>query len=161
MFCPRWLFEACCGSATSDYLRLDMPIEMIGKKYSGSMADDYQGIDASYISVMIENMVLFLHEIEAGEVAADYALGFCYYRTVFESPNRERKIKSMFGSQVDAIKLNDYDGNDVLLAFKAYVYSVRNNQTPMAPPGWNIKQFEEIDLYQRLSAQSGSVLDYL
>ena len=125
------------------------------------MAEDYEGIDASHISMMIEKMVLFLHEIAAGEDAADYALGFCYYRTVFESPNRERKIKSMFGSQVDAIKSKDYDANDVLLAFKAYVYAVRNKQTPMAPPGWNIKQFEDIDLYQRLSAQNGSVLDCL
>ena len=161
MFCPRWLFEACCGSATSEYLRLDLPIEMIGKKYSHIMAEDYEGIDAPHIGMMIEKMVLFLHEIAAGEDAADYALGFCYYRTVFESPNRERKMKSMFGSQVDAIKSKDYNTNDVLLAFKAYVYSVRNNQTPLAPPGWNIKQYEEIDLYQRLSAQSGSVLDYL
>lgn len=161
MFCPRWLFEACCGSATSEYLRLDMPIEMIGKKYSSIMAEDYEGIDASSITVMIENIVLFLHEIGAGADAADYALGFCYYRTVFESPNRERKMKTMFGSQVDAVKLKDYDVKEVLLAFKAYVYSVRNNQTPLAPPGWNIKQYEDIDLYQRLSAQGGSVLDYL
>lgn len=161
MFCPRWLFESCCGSATSEYLRLDFPIEMIGNKYSGVMADDYKGIDASSINMIIENMVLFLNEIAAGENAADYALGFCYYRTVFESPNRERKIKSMFGSQLDAIKVKDYDANDVVLAFKAYVFALRNNQTPMAPAGWSINQVEEIDLYRRLSAQSGGLLDYL
>ena len=161
MFCPRWLFEACCGSATSEYLRLDMPIEMIGKKYGGIMSEDYQGIDTSSISMAIEPMVLFLHEIAAGEAAADYALGFCYYRTVFESPNRERKMKSMFGSQVDAIKSKDYDANDVLLAFKAYVFGVRNNQIPMAPPGWSINHLENIDLYRRLSAQGGSLIDYL
>ena len=161
MFCPRWLFEACCGSATSEYLRLDVPIEMIGSKYSKVMGVDYQGIDESSITMMIETMVLFLNEISAGENAADYALGFCYYRTVFEKPNSERKIKSMFGSQLDAIKIKDYDGNDVLLAFKAYVFALRNNQTPLAPAGWNIKQVEEIDLYQRLSAQGGGLLDYL
>ena len=161
MFCPRWLFEGCCGSATSEYLRLDMPIEMIGKKYGSIMAEDYEGIDAAHIGMVIENMVLFLHEIAAGENAADYALGFCYYRTIFERPNRERKIKSMFGSQVDAIKSKDYGANDVLLAFKAYVFAVRNNQTPMAPPGWSIKHLEEIDLYRRLSAQGGSLIDYL
>jgi hypothetical protein len=138
-----------------------MPIEMIGKKYSGIMSEDYQGIDNSSISMVIEPMVLFLHEIAAGEAAADYALGFCYYRTVFESPNRERKMKSMFGSQVDAIKSKDYDANDVLLAFKAYVFGVRNNQTPMAPPGWSINHLENIDLYRRLSAQGGSLIDYL
>ena len=161
MFCPRWLFEACCGSATSEYLRLDLPVEMIGRKYSKVMSVDYQGIDGSSITMMIETMVLFLNEISAGENAADYALGFCYYRTVFENPKSERKIKSMFGSQLDAIKVKDYDGNDVLLAFKAYVFALRNNQTPLAPAGWNIKRVEEIDLYQRLSAQGGSLLDYL
>ncbi|MDC3293957.1 hypothetical protein OAW18_06660 [Alphaproteobacteria bacterium] len=161
MFCPRWLFEACCGAATNEYLRLDLPIEMIGSKYGGTMADDYQDIDASSITIIIEAMVIFLNEISAGENAADYALGFCYYRTVFEKPNSERKIKSMFGSQLDATKVKDYDGNDVLLAFKAYVFALRNNQTPLAPAGWNIKQVEEIDLYQRISAQGGSLLDYL
>lgn len=161
MFCPRWLFEACCGSATSEYLRLDLPVEMIGSKYSKVMSVDYHGIDETSITMMIETMVLFLNEISAGENAADYALGFCYYRTVFEKPNSERKIKSMFGSQLDAIKVKDYDGNDVLLAFKAYVFALRNNQTPLAPAGWNIKQVEEIDLYQRISAEGGSLLDYL
>ena len=161
MFCPRWLFEACCGSATSEYLRLDLPIEMIGSKYSGAMANDYQGIDASLINMMIENMVLFLNEIAAGENAADYALGFCYYRTIFEKPKSERKIKAMFGSQLDAVKIKDYDANDVLLVFKAYVFALRNNQTPLAPAGWNIQQVEEIELYQRLSAQGGSLLDFL
>ena len=161
MFCPRWLFEACCGSATNEYLRLDLPVEMIGSKYSKAMGVDYQGIDESSVTMMIETMVLFLNEISSGENAADYALGFCYYRTVFEKPNSERKIKSMFGSQLDAIKVKDYGGNDVLLAFKAYVFALRNNQTPLAPAGWNIKQVEEIDLYQRLSAQGGGLLDYL
>ena len=161
MFCPRWLFEACCGSATNEYLRLDLPVEMIGSKYSKAMAVDYQGIDESSVTMMIETMVLFLNEISSGENAADYALGFCYYRTVFEKPNTERKIKSMFGSQLDAIKVKDYVGNDVLLAFKADVFALRNNQTPLAPAGWNIKQVEEVDLYQRLSAQGGSLLDYL
>jgi len=161
MFCPRWLFEACCGAATNEYLRLDLPIEMIGSKYGGTMADDYQDIDASSVTKIIEAMVIFLNEISAGQNAADYALGFCYYRTVFEKPNSERKIKSMFGSQLDATKVKDYDGNDVLLAFKAYVFALRNNQTPLAPAGWNIKQVEEIDLYQRISAQGGSLLDYL
>ena len=161
MFCPRWLFEACCGSATNEYLRLDLPVEMIGSKYSKAMGVDYQSIDEASITMMIETMVLFLNEISAGENAADYALGFCYYRTVFEKPNSERKIKSMFGSQLDAIKVKDYNANDVLLAFKAYVFALRNNQTPLAPAGWNIKQVEEVDLYQRLSAQGGGLLDYL
>ena len=161
MFCPRWLFEACCGSATNEYLRLDLPIGMIGSKYSKVMGVDYQGIDESSITMIIETMVLFLNEISAGENAADYALGFCYYRTVFEKPNTERKIKAMFGSQLDAIKVKDYNANDVLLAFKAYVFALRNNQTPLAPAGWNIKQVEEVDLYQRLSAEGGSLLDYL
>ena len=138
-----------------------MPIERIGKKDSQIMEEDDEGIDDPHIGMMIEKMVLFLHEIAAGEDAADYALGFCYYRTVFESPNRERKMKSMFGSQVDAIKSKDYDANDVLLAFKAYVFGVRNNQIPMAPSGWSINHLKNIDLYQRLSAQGGSVLDYL
>ena len=161
MFCPRWLFEACCGSATSDYLRLDFPIEMIGSKYSKVMSEDYQGIDESSINTIIETMVLFLNEISAGENAADYALGFCYYRTVFENPKSERKIKSIFGSKLDAVKVKDYNNNDVLLAFKAYVFALRNDQTPLAPAGWNIKQVEDIDLYQRLAAQGGSLLDFL
>ena len=161
MFCTKWLFEACCGSATSEYLRLDMPIEMIGKKYSTIMTEDYQGIDASLINMTIESMVFFMHEIAAGEAAADYALGFCYYRTVFEAPGRERKIKSLFGSQLDAVKTKEYSTDNTILAFKAYVFALRNQQTPLAPTGWTIKQIEEIDLYQRLSAQNGGLLDYL
>ena len=161
MFCPRWLFEACCGSATNDFLRLDMPIEMIGKKYSQVMSEDYEPIEAALITAGVENMLLFLNEISAGESAADYALGFCYYRTAFESQGRERKIKAMFGSQLDGVKAQEYDADRCLVAFKAYVFALRNQQTPKAPPGWGLKSREDIDLYQRLSAQGGSFLDYL
>ncbi|MEK9569597.1 MAG: hypothetical protein VW124_11375 [Paracoccaceae bacterium] len=161
MFCPRWLFDACCGSATNDYLRFDMPIEMIGKKYSEAMSEDYVAIEAAFITAGIENMVLFLNEISAGESAADYALGFCYFRTAFESQGRERKIKSMFGSQLDGVKVQEYDVDKCLVAFKAYVFALRNQQTPKAPPGWSIKSREDIDLYQRLSVKGDSLLDYL
>jgi len=49
MFCPKWLFEACCGSATDEYLRLDLPIEIVSKKYADVLSEDYDAIEATEI----------------------------------------------------------------------------------------------------------------
>lgn len=161
MFCPKWLFEACCGSATDEYLRLDLPIEIVSKKYADVLSEDYNTIDATEIHGPLENMVIFLSEIEAGEAAADQARGFCYYRAAFDGPGRERKIKTMFGSQLDGVKTKDYSQAATTKAFKAYVFAVRNKQLPLASYSWSPSQLTNIGVFQKLSAQSTSILDFL
>ena len=59
MFCPKWLFEACCGAATDEYLRLDLPIEMISKKYADILSEDYNEIEAVEFLGPLESMVVF------------------------------------------------------------------------------------------------------
>ena len=161
MFCPKWLFEACCGSATDEYLRLDLPIEIVSKKYADVLSEDYDAIEATEILASLESMVIFLSEIEAGEAAADQARGFCYYRAAFDGPGRERKIKTMFGSQLDGVKTKDYSQVATTKAFKAYVFAVRNKQLPLAAHSWSSSQLTDIGVFQKLSTQSTNILDFL
>ena len=161
MFCPKWLFEACCGSATDEYLRLDLPIEMISKKYADILSEDYNEIEAGEFLGPLESMVVFLGEIEAGEAAADQARGFCYYRAAFDGPGRERKVKTMFGSQLDGVKTKDYNQAATIKAFKAYVFAVRNKQLPLAPHSWSADHLSDIGIFQKLSQQSTNILDLL
>lgn len=160
-FCPKWLFDACCGSATSEYLGSDLNIELIGKKYSLVLSEHYDGVEISDMTAPVERMVLFLNEINAGENAADNALGFCYFRTTYEKANQERKIKSMFGSQLEGDKEKEYSTENVLKSFKAYIYAFRHEQVPGVPSNWTIRDVVEIELYKKLSERGASVLDLL
>ena len=163
MFCPKWLFEACCGSATDEYLRLDLPIEIVSKKYAHDvLSEDYDAIEAAEILGSLESMVKFLSEIEAGEAAADQARGFCYYRAAFDGPGRERKIKTMFGSQLDGVKTKDYSQAATTkgvqsLCFCCPQQAAASSSLIHGAPS----QLTDIGVFQKLShTQSTNVLDF-
>ena len=158
-FCPDWLFDACCGSAVDDFLRNELPSEVIAEKYASVLRDTYEGFDAGEIVNAIELMTLTLNDIEAGEEAAIYAIGFSFFRIRYKSAKEERKIKGFFSSQVDGEKKILYSAEKATKRFKAYIFSRRNSQVVAAPLGWSFAEEKEIDILNKISRKSLNILD--
>ena len=160
MFIPGWVFEIAIMRTASEYLSSEVGIEAFGKKYAQGLAAIYKETLPPEVFVETAQQIIeFLAEIEAGEQAVSILNDFCYFRLYNEGVNRPRKMKSMFGTIEDPAKTQEYNSENTIKAFRAYVFGLRSNTVPEAPEGWRLENDEHIDKLKPLIEASVSVLD--
>jgi len=160
-FCPKWLFEAGCGAAGAEYLSRQIDLRTVASGYAETLSEFYNPISAEEIAGVIEPMLRFLDELNAGDSAAPLMTGFCYYRITYDQPNKPRKLKGLFGSADEPVKTKEYNSDLAVKAFKAYVYAIRNEVAEMAPAGWMLADVEGSPVIEKLSNQNLSPLDFI
>ena len=160
-FCPKWVFEASCVAACADFISRQIDLNTVSKSYSTVLSEFYQPLAPEEISGVIELTVRFLDELDAGEASVPMLSGFCYNKINFEQPNKARKLKGIFGSADEAVKVREYGAEGAVKSFKAYVYSLRNDVVGLAPAGWKLADVKDSDVFQKLSNQTISPLDFL
>jgi len=160
-FCPKWLFEAGCGAAGAEYLSRQIDLRTVASGYAETLSEFYNPISAEEIAGVIEPMLRFLDELNAGDSAAPLMTGFCYYRITYDQPNKPRKLKGLFGSADEPVKTKEYNSDLAVKAFKAYVYAIRNEVAEMAPAGWTLAEVEGSPVIEKLSNQNLSPLDFI
>jgi len=160
-FCPKWLYEAGCGAAGAEYLSRQIDLRTVASGYAETLSGFYNPISAEEIAGVIEPMLRFLDELNAGDSAAPLMTGFCYYRITYDQPNKPRKLKGLFGSADEPVKTKEYNSDLAVKAFKAYVYAIRNEVAEMAPAGWTLADVEGSPVIEKLSNQNLSPLDFI
>lgn len=160
-FCPKWLFEAACGAAATDFLSKNVDLNTVASSYASVLEEFYNPILPKEFSDFIVSSLQFLDELNAGEAAAPMLTGFSYNKVSFEAPNKPRKMKGLLGSSDDPEKNCEYSAAIAFKSFKAYVYSLRNNVVEMAPMSWSLSDVDQSPVLQKLSARSLSPLDFL
>ena len=160
-FCPKWVFEAACAAAAAEYLSRQIDLSTVANGYVATLSKFYQPIAAQEVAGVIEQMLRFLDELDAGETAAPLATGFCYNKIRFEQPNKPRKLKGMFGSADEPVKTREHSTDAAVKSFKAYVYSLRNQVVELAPAGWKLTDVEDSEVFEKLASQNLSPLDFL
>jgi len=160
-FCPKWVFEAACAAAAADYLSRQLDLSTVANGYAATLSEFYQPIAAQEVAGVIELMLRFLDELDAGETAAPLATGFCYNKIMFEQPNKPRKLKGIFGAADEPVKTREHSTDAAVKTFKAYVYSLRNQVVELAPAGWKLADVEDSEVFEKLASQNLSPLDFL
>mgnify|MGYP000436358119 FL=1 len=160
-FCPKWIFEAACAAATENYLSRHLDLNTVARGYAATLSEFYQPINAEEIAGVIEPILRFLDELDAGEAAAPMVMGFCYTKINFEQPNKPRKLKGLFGSADEPVKSREHSAEAAVKSFKAYVYGLRNELVELAPAGWKMEDVEDSEVLQKLTNQNLSPLDFL
>ena len=160
-FCPKWIFEAACAAAAENYLSRQLDLNTVARGYAATLSEFYQPITAEEIAGVIEPILRFLDELDAGEAAAPMVLGFCYNKINFEQPNKPRKLKGLFGSADEPVKGREHSAEEAVKSFKAYVYALRNQLVELAPAGWKMEYVEDSEVLQKLTNQNLSPLDFL
>lgn len=160
-FCPKWIFETACSAAAADYLSRQLDLNTVARGYAATLSEFYQPITAEEIACVIEGMLRFLDELDAGEAAAPMVTGFCYTKINFEQPNKPRKLKGLFGSADDPVKGREHNADAAIKSFKAYIYGLRNQLVELAPVGWKMEDVEDSEVLQKLANQNLSPLDFL
>ena len=160
-YCPKWVFEAACAHAASEFLSRQIDLNTVSSGYSAVLSSFYQTINNAEVASVIEQMLRFLDELNAGETAAPLAIGFCHNKIFYEQPNKPRKLRGLFGSADEPVKKVEHSAEAAFKSFKAYVYALRNEVAELAPPGWKLSDIEESDVLQKLANQNLSPLDFL
>ena len=160
-FCPKWVFEAACAAAGADYLSRQLDLRTVANGYSAVLSEFYQPVAAEEIAGVVEPILRFLDELNAGDTAALLMLGFCYNKITFEQANKRRKMKGLFGSADEPVKAREHGQEIAVTAFKAYVYALRNEVTELAPSGWKPADVADSAVFEKLANQNLSPLDFL
>ena len=159
--CPKWVFEAACGAGGAAYLGGNLDLHTVSHGYAATLSEFYSQINAEEISVVVESLVRFLDELDAGETAAPLMTGFCYYKIMFEQANKPRKLKGLFGAADEPVKVREHSVESAVKSFKAYVFALRNEVAELAPPGWKLQDVDESEVLKKLANQSLSPLDFI
>lgn len=158
-FCPDWLFDAALANTAADFLKGEMPLSSLAKKYASGLSEKYDEVRVEEISAGVEEVVRFLGEVEAGEEAVNFLRGFAYFRLYFEGNNKPRKMKMLFGNIDDPVKVKSYASDEAVKKFKAYVFALRSESAPLAPPGWQAEDVKELEHFAEVASRSVSLLD--
>ena len=157
---PHWIFEICVSRTASEYLSSELGIEAFSKKYSTGLKKLYnEDISQKVFENCAQGIVEFLGEIDAGEQAVNLLNDFTYFRLYNEAINKPRKMKSMFGSILDPVKVTEHKAELMLKSFRAYIFGLRSDAVPKAPPGWVLENDEHIVKLKLLFEEKVSVLD--
>ena len=162
LFCPNWLYEVSVGITVFDYITKDFSIEMIAKKFSDGLSEQYIDIPFEEISKPAEACIRFMAEIKGAEFEAhERANNFIHYRLKFNGLKGPRKLKSLLGSAFDGTKEKKYNEDTMIKDFKAYCFSLRSGTVPKAPSGWSIKNESDLGFYADIIGKDFSLDDLL
>ena len=160
-FCPKWVFEAVCAASGAEFLSTKLDLNTVSNGYAAVLSEFYQPVNPKEIATVIDAMLRFLDELNAADTAATVLTGFCYDKITFEASNKPRKMRGMFGFADDPVKVREHGAETAVKSFKAYVFSLRNDITGLAPLDWNLTDVEDSNVFAKLANQKLSPLDFL
>ena len=100
-------------------------------KYAEGLSEHYSEIPVETVSEATENMLQFLAEIEAGELAVELLTDFIHFRLMYEGVGKPRKLKPMFGSIEDPAE-QEINALEAAKAFRAFVFAMQASTAPRA-----------------------------
>ena len=71
MYCPNWIFDIAVARTASEYLSSEIGVDAFAKKYAEGLSEIYNDVPVESILGPAEAMMLFLAEIEAGDMAVE------------------------------------------------------------------------------------------
>ena len=77
-FCPKWVFEAACAAAGADYLSRQLDLLTVANGYSAVLSESYQPIAPEEIAGVVEPILRFLDELNAGDTAVKSFKAYVY-----------------------------------------------------------------------------------
>ena len=161
MYCPDWIFEIVSAEVASLYLKNDVPLEMGASKYVSGLSDNYEELSSQEISILAEETIRLLGDLEAGEIAVPLLQGFAYFRMYYAFQGVKRKLKPMFGDVTSGTKEKEYSAHASFKRFKAYIFAYRSDKALLAPDGWSLGTQTDIKILADVASQNESPLDFL
>ena len=158
-FCPEWIFGVSCALTAKEFLSSENSLNSIARKYSTGLSEKYSEIKFEEISECAEQILQFLSEIEANDVAVDYIDNYIHRRVCYKSNGAERKISGVFSSDLDSTKEREYNSKNTVKVFRASIFGIRNDTIQKMPAGWEISDVDDLDWFKELVQKPTDILD--
>ena len=158
-FCPEWIFGVSCALTAKEFLSSENSLNSVARKFSAGLSEKYSEIKFEEISECAEDILQFLSEIEANDIAVDYINSYVFRRVSFKSNGAERKISGVFSSDLNPTKEREYNSKNTLKVFRATIFGIRNDTIEKMPAGWEIGDVEDLDWFKELVLKPTNILD--
>jgi hypothetical protein len=156
---PDWVLGCTCAHITIRFVNSTISLEAFANKYSKSLSEKY--IDASSKKLMgvSQDMLYFLATFESSNHMG-VVESYMFNSLNFTKRGRKRKIKTLFGSALDA-KEQATTHQASVRRFKNFVFQLRSNDKYNAPEGWNLREEQGIDWLLDIYEQNVIAMDGL
>ena len=156
---PDWVLGCTCAHITIRFVNSTIPLEAFANKYSKSLSEKYVDASSKKLMGISQDMLYFLATFESSN-HMDVVESYMFNSLNFTKRGRKRKIKTLFGSALDA-KEQATTHQASVRRFKNFVFQLRSNDKYNAPEGWNLREEQGIDWLLDIYEQNVIAMDGL
>ena len=158
-FMPDWVLGCTCAHITIRFVNSTIPLQAFANKYSKPLSEKYADASSKKLMGISQDMLYFLATFESSNHMA-IVESYMFNSLNFTKKGRKRKIKTLFGSALDA-KEQATTHQASVRRFKNFVFQLRSNDKYNAPEGWNLREEQGIDWLLDIYEQNVIAMDGL
>ena len=156
-FMPEWVLGFTCAYITLRFVNGTMPLQAFTNKYSKSLSEKYADASSKKLIGISQDMLYFLATFESSNHMA-IVESYMFNSLNFTQRGKKRKIKTLFGSALDAQKqVTTHEAS--IRRFKNFVFQLRADSRYKAPAGWNLREEQGIEWLQDIYEQNIRPID--
>ena len=156
-FMPEWVLGFTCAYITLRFVNGTMPLQAFTNKYSKSLSEKYADASSKKLIGISQDMLYFLATFESSNHMA-IVESYMFNSLNFTQRGKKRKIKTLFGSALDAQKqVTTHEAS--IRRFKNFVFQLRADSRYKAPAGWNLREEQGIEWLQGIYEQNIRPID--
>ena len=156
-FMPEWVLGFTCAYISLRFVNGTMPLQAFTNKYSKSLSEKYADASSKKLIGISQDMLYFLATFESSNHMA-IVESYMFNNLNFTQRGKKRKIKTLFGSALDAQKqVTTHEAS--IRRFKNFVFQLRADSRYKAPAGWNLREEQGIEWLQDIYEQNIRPID--
>ena len=156
---PEWVLGFTCAYITLRFVNGTIPLQAFANKYSKPLSEKYADASSKKLMGISQDMLYFLATFESSNHMG-VVESYMFNSLNFTKRGRKRKIKTLFGSALDA-KEQATTHQASVRRFKNFVFQLRSNDKYNAPEGWNLREEQGIDWLLDIYEQNVIAMDGL
>ena len=158
-FMPEWVLGFTCAYISLRFVNGTIPLQAFANKYSKPLSEKYADASSKKLMGISQDMLYFLATFESSNHMG-VVESYMFNSLNFTKRGRKRKIKTLFGSALDA-KEQATTHQASVRRFKNFVFQLRSNGKYNAPEGWNLREEQGIDWLLDIYEQNVIAMDGL
>jgi len=156
-FMPEWVLGFTCAYISLRFVNGTIPLQAFTNKYSKSLSEKYADASSKKLIGISQDMLYFLATFESSNHMA-IVESYMFNSLNFTQRGKKRKIKTLFGSALDAQKqVTTHEAS--IRRFKNFVFQLRADSRYKAPAGWNLREEQGIEWLQDIYEQNIRPID--
>lgn len=159
-YCPEWLFSAVVALVAQRYLTSNLGLEAYAVRYAQALSERYAPIPPEMLEAAAEGCLRHLSEAEADN-AFEVLDSFAFNRICTDGHGNPRRLKRLFGSELDGAKAPEYSAEKTARDFKPLIYMLRLKPELAPPAGWTWDAVEDGEWLRTLPGLEVSLFDGL